>query len=112
MFGATTNFPFNFVNRRGIPLIESNNVTADATTITVTIPQRAFRFLNDKGGIFFKLNTAIPTASTALPVQFSSGDFTQAVTTRGGANAVGTDFPGTGVYHIFYDKDANLLQLL
>ena len=25
MFGATTNYPFNFANRNGIPMIESNS---------------------------------------------------------------------------------------
>ena len=55
MFG-TTNYPFNFSNRRGIPLIESTNVTADTTNVTVTLPNRVFRGLNDKGLVLFKLN--------------------------------------------------------
>ena len=43
MFGATTNFPFNFANRVGIPMIESNSVTSDGTNAIINIPNRAFK---------------------------------------------------------------------
>lgn len=76
MFGATTNYPFNFANRMGIPMIESSTVTADGTNVIISIPNRAFRFLNGTGLILFRLNTAIPAGSETLPILFSSNDFT------------------------------------
>lgn len=111
MFG-TTNYPFNFANRRGIPLIESSQVTANTENVIITLPNRVFRWLNDKGIILFKLNSPIPTGSEALPILFSSNDFTQPVTVVGGDAATGDQFTGTGIYLLYYDKDANVMQVL
>ena len=74
MFGATTNYPFNFANRNGIPMIESNSVVVNTDNVTINIPNRAFRFLNGTGLILFRLNTAIPDTASALPIIFSSND--------------------------------------
>ena len=112
MFGATTNYPFNFANRNGIPMIESNSVTADTTNVIINIPNRAFRFLNGTGLILFRLNTAIPTGSETLPILFSSNEFTQPLTIVGGDAATGTQLSGTGIYLMYYANDANLMQLI
>ena len=111
MFG-TTNYPFNFSNRRGIPLIESTQVTADTANVTITLPNRVFRGLNDKGLVLFKLNQTIPEASNTLPIVFSSNDFTQPLTNIGGTAVTGETVFATGVYLIYYDKNANIMQLL
>lgn len=111
MFG-TTNYPFNFSNRRGIPMVESTAVTATDTNVVITLPSRTFRWLNDKGVILFRLNQSIPTGSDALPILFSANDFTQPVTNLGGADVTGATMESTGVYLIYYDKGANLMQLL
>ena len=76
---GTTMYPLNFSNRRGIPMIESNNVVSDGTNVVVTIGNGAFRWLNGKGMILFRLQTAIPTVAAALPVVFSSNGITQPV---------------------------------
>lgn len=110
MFGATTNYPFNFANRNGIPMIESSSVEVTDTNVVVNIPDRAFRFLNGTGLILFRLNTAI--TNTTLPIVFSSNNFTQALTLVGGANATGNQMSGVGVYLIYYAKNANMMQLL
>lgn len=112
MFGATTNYPFNFANRFGIPMIESAGVTSDGTNAIIRIPNRAFRFLNGTGKILFRLNTAIPGDAASLPILFSSGNFTQPLTLVGGAAATGEQMTGAGVYDIYYDKGGNLLQLM
>ena len=110
MFGATTNYPFNFANRNGIPMIESGNVTTNDTNVIVNIPTRAFRFLNGTGLILFRLNTEI--TNTTLPILFSSNDFTQPVTLVGGDAATGAQMGEAGVYLIYYAKDCNLMQLI
>ena len=112
MFGATTNYPFNFANRNGIPMIESNSVAVENDTVVISIPNRAFRFLNGTGLILFRLNTAIPSAGAALPIVFSSNEFTQPVTTISGDAATDTQFAGAGVYLLYYAKSANLMQLI
>ena len=110
MFGATTNYPFNFANRNGIPMIESSSVEVTDTNVVINIPDRAFRFLNGTGLILFRLNTGI--TNTTLPIVFSSNSFTQPLTLVGGDAATGTNIAGVGIYIIYYAKNANLMQLL
>ena len=112
MFGATTNYPFNFANRNGIPMIESANVNVTDTNVVINIPNRAFRFLNGTGLILFRLNTAIPEDAASLPILFSSNNFTQPLTLVGGAAATGEQLTGPGVYQIYYAKSCNLMQLM
>ena len=110
MFGATTNYPFNFANKMGIPMIESSSVNVTDTNVVINIPNRAFRFLSGTGLILFRLNTEI--TNTTLPILFSSNEFTQPLTLVGGTAATGTDISEVGVYIIYYDKNANLMQLI
>lgn len=110
MFGATTNYPFNFANRNGIPMIESTSVEVTTSNIVINIPNRAFRFLNGTGLLLFRLNTEI--TNTTLPIIFSSNQFTQPLTNVGGVAVTGTDISLPGVYLIYYDKNANLMQII
>ena len=110
MFGATTNYPFNFANRMGIPMIESTNIEVTDTNVVINIPNRAFRFLNGTGLVLFLLNTEI--TNTTLPILFSSNEFTQPLTLVGGTAATGTDISQVGVYLIYYAKNANVMQLM
>lgn len=110
MFGATTNYPYNFANRNGIPMLESNSVTVGTENVTINIPNRAFRFLNGTGLLLFRLNTEI--TNTTLPILFSSNEFTQPLTVVGGTSATGTNISQIGVYLIYYDKNSNLMQLI
>ena len=110
MFGATTNYPFNFANKMGIPMIESSSVNVTDTNVVINIPNRAFRFLSGTGLILFRLNTEI--TNTTLPILFSSNEFPQPLTLVGGVAATGADIAAVGVYIIYYDKNANLMQLI
>lgn len=110
MFGATTNYPFNFANRNGIPMIESSSIEVTDTNVVIRIPDRAFRFLNGTGLILFRLNTEI--TNTTLPIIFSSNNFTQPLTIVGGEAATGANIAGIGIYLIYYAKNANTMQLV
>lgn len=117
MFNDSVKYPFNFVNRRGIPLIESSSVTTDDTNAIINISNNAFRFLETRGIFLFRLNTEIPTAAATLPIIFSwtglnGQSRTQSLTIVGGDPATATQLSGTGVYIIYYDKSANILQLI
>ena len=107
-----TTFPYNFVNRMGIALIESANVEVGTDNVVITLADKSFRWLNQKGTVLFRLNQEIPSSGDALPVVFSVNDFTQSLSNVGGDVITGSQLPGTGVYFIYYDKDANLMQLL
>ena len=112
MYGATTNYPINFANLRGIPMIASSSVTVNTDNVTLGIPRRAFRNLAESGILAFRLTQLIPTSGETLPIVMSSNDFTQALTMVGGDNATGANMSGTGVYLIWYDKCSSLMQLL
>lgn len=112
MFGASTNYPFNFANRNGIPMIESNSVSVTDTNVVINIPNRAFRFLNGTGLILFRLNTVIPESAASLPILLASNNFTQPLTLVGGEAATGEQMSGVGVYQIYYAKCSNTMQLM
>lgn len=112
MFGASTNYPFNFANRNGIPMIESNSVSVTDTNVVISIPNRAFRFLNGTGLILFRLNTVIPESAASLPILLASNNFTQPLTLVGGEAATGEQMSGVGVYQIYYAKCSNVMQLM
>ena len=110
--GGSTNYPINFSNLRGIPLIASTSVNVTDTNVVIGIPRRAFRGLADSGIFAFRLTQEIPAAGATLPVSFSSADFLQGLTLVGGTNATGDNITSTGVYLIWYDKCASSMQLL
>lgn len=112
MFGASTNYPFNFANRNGIPMIESNSVSVTDTNVIINIPNRAFRFLNGTGLILFRLNTVIPESAASLPILLASNNFTQPLTLVGGEAATGEQMSGVGVYQIYYAKCSSIMQLM
>lgn len=109
----STFYPSNFSNRNGIPLMESANLVVTDTEVTITLSDRSFRWLNQKGIVLFRLNQQIPDGTTAtLPIVFSVNNFTQPLTVVGGTAATVAELPGVGVYQLYYDKDANVLQLM
>lgn len=108
-------YPFNFVNRRGIPLIESSNIEVTDSQINISIANRAFRFLDDRGIFLFRLNSNIESTS-ALPIVFNWTGFNQTYSQKlsviGNENATSENISLAGVYVIYYDKATNLLQLV
>lgn len=109
---GTTNFPINFSNIRGIPMIASTSVEVTTDNVIIGIPRRAFRGLADSGIIAFRLTQEIPAGGATLPVVFSSADFLQQLTIVGGTAATGAQITPAGVYLIWYDKCSSLMQLL
>lgn len=109
---GTTNYPGNFSNVRGIPMIASVSVEVTADNAVIGIPRRAFRGLADSGIFAFRLTQEIPSGGAALPVVFSSSEFLQTLTTVGGTAATGAQVTPAGIYLIWYDKCASSMQLL
>ena len=110
--GGSTNFPSNFANVRGIPMIPITSVEVTDTNVVMSIPAKAFRGLSNSGIVAVKLNQETPAGGAALPVLFSSADYTQGLTVLGNTAATGADITAVGVYLVWYDKAANVLQLL
>lgn len=105
--------PFYFSNRRGVPKIDVQSVNVTDTNVEFVLPNNAFRTLAENGLVLIRIGVAIPTGTTAtLPVVFTANQSTQAVTDVGSAEVTAADIPSTGVYLFFYDKTANVIQLL
>lgn len=104
-------YPFQYVNWRGIPTVESRNISVGDTV--------DFLFDSDwdrspfRGLLLVNLSQAIPTGTTGtLPVRFTMAGVTSNVTTYNGANLTAADVPGTGVYLFYYDRRMNVLQIM
>lgn len=109
---GTTNFPSNFSNLRGIPMIASVSVEVTTDNVVIGIPRRAFRGLADSGIFALRITQEIPAAGAALPVVLSSNEFLQTLTVVGGTAVTGAQITPTGVYLVWYDKCASTMQLL
>ena len=105
-------WPFQYVNQRGIPTIQSRGVVVSDTSVD-------FKFNPDwnsrpfRGLLLVNLADAIPEGTTTtLPIRLSMAGTTSNVTLAGGANLTVADLPGTGVYLFYYDRFSDTLQLL
>lgn len=105
-------WPFQYVNQRGIPTIQSRGVVVSDTSVD-------FKFNPDwnsrpfRGLLLVNLADAIPTGTTTtLPIRFSMAGTSSNVTVAGGGNLTVADLPGLGVYLLYYDRLADTLQLL
>ena len=90
-------YPFQFVNTRGIPTIESTGVSVTTDAV-----------------LLVKINQEIPSGTTTtLPIRFTSeiGGI-NSVTTFNGANLTVAGLPGTGVYLFYYDRLTDVLQVM
>lgn len=105
-------FPFQYININGIPTIEVRRMSVTDTAVD-------FQFRPDFDGTPFRglllvyVPDAIPEGTTTtLPIRFSMAGNAQILTTEGGAEVTVADFSGTGVYLVYYDRYANILQLV
>lgn len=105
-------WPFQYINQRGIPTIQSRSVLVSDTSVD-------FKFNPDwnsrpfRGLLLVNLSEAVPEGTTAtLPVRFSMAGTTSNVTVAGGENLTVADLPGVGIYLFYYDRLTDELQIL
>jgi hypothetical protein len=105
-------FPYQYIALNGIPTLEVRRITVSETSVD-------FQFRPDfdsnpfRGLLLIYVPEAIPTGTTdTLPIRFSMAGNTQNVTTAGGTDLTVADFEGVGVYLVYYDRYANVLQLI
>lgn len=80
-------FPFQYVNRRGIPVIKTTGVTVNAADVVFSFQNHAFANSWYRGIVLVELSQAIPAGTTGtLPVLFETNGVTKNVTTYNGAN--------------------------
>ena len=106
-------FPYQYVNLRGIPTIESTGVTVNTDSVDFSFKADSTFGNPFRGLLLVKLGNAIPEGTTGtLPIRFTSSAGTQNVKTYGDANWTFADFSGTGVYIFYYDRRAGTLQVV
>ena len=106
-------YPFQYVNRRGIPVLKTTGVTAETTGVVFSFPNHAFANSWYRGLVLVELAQAIPAGTTGtLPVLFETNGQTKNLTTYNGANVTVSDIPGTGVFQLWYDKQTDTRQLM
>lgn len=105
-------FPYQYINLNGIPTLEVRRITVTDTSVD-------FQFRPDfdtnpfRGLLLIYVPEAIPEGTTTtLPVRLSMAGNTQALTNAGGTPITVADFEGVGVYLVYYDRYANLLQII
>lgn len=105
-------FPYQYININGIPTIEVRKISVTDTSVD-------FQFNPDfdrnpfRGLLLVYLSEAIPTGTTTtLPVRFAMAGNTQTLTSAGGTEVTVADLQGVGVYLVYYDRYANVLQLV
>lgn len=106
-------YPYSITNRGGISEIPVTSVSVTTTEVVLNLPNHAFYGKPYKGYFTLKMNTAIPTGTTTLPLQLQANGVAVNLMLLGGAQATVADLgiPGTGVVPVYYDKETNLLQL-
>lgn len=106
-------YPFQYVNRRGIPVIQTTGVTVNTADVVFSFPNHAFADSWYRGIVLVELAQAVPAGTPGtLPVLFETNGQTKNLTTYNGANVTVSDIPGTGVFQLWYDKQTDTLQLM
>lgn len=105
-------FPFQYININGTPTIEVRRITVTDTSVD-------FQFRPDFDGTPFRglllvyLPEAIPEGTTTtLPIRFSMAGNIHPLTVAGGDPVTVADIAGPGVYLVYYDRYANILQVI
>lgn len=105
-------FPYQYININGVPTLEVRRITVSETSVD-------FQFRPDFDGTPFRgllliyVPDAIPEGTTTtLPIRFAMAGNTQTLTTAGETPITVADFEGVGVYLVYYDRFANILQLI
>lgn len=105
-------FPYQYANINGIPCLEVRRIVVGTDTVD-------FQFRPDfdrnpfRGLLLINVVDEIPAGTTTtLPITFTMAGRTQNLTAAGGANVTVADFAGIGVYLVYYDRIANILQLI
>lgn len=105
-------WPSQYININGIPTIEVRRILVSDTSVDFVF-RPDFDRNPFRGLLLIYAPDAIPEGTTTtLPIRFTMAGNTQNLTYSGGANVTVADFGGQGVYLVYYDRIANILQLL
>ncbi len=106
--------PIFYVNRNGIPTLDSQNVSVTAANVQFSFRNHRNVGVPYRGLILVRLSQAIPDGTTGtLPIVFTSeGNSPRTLTGFNGDAVTVADLPGTGIYLVWYDQSSDTLQLV
>lgn len=106
-------YPFQWLNRRGIPIVESAAVAVNTDNVVFRFQNHAFANMWYRGLVLINLAQAIPAGTTGtLPILFETNGVTIPLTSLGGEAVTAADITGTGVIQLYYDRTTNVLQVV
>ena len=99
-------------NQGGIPYLRTTNTTVGTTTVDLALGSNR-RPLPD-GYFTVRISDAIPAGTTTtLPITLTRNGQTKPLTLFDGTPVTVAELiGGTGVFEVFYDDDAGILQLM
>ena len=99
-------------NQGGIPYLRTTNTTVGTTAVDLALGSNR-RPLPD-GYFTVRISDAIPTGTTTtLPITLTRNGQTKPLTLFDGTPVTVAELiGGTGVFEVFYDDDAGILQLM
>ena len=106
-------YPYQYINRGGIPTLKSKSVQVNGTTsvdfiFDADIYNRPFR-----GLVLVYLAQSIPSGTTeTLPIRLVFESSSSILTTYNNVEVTVSDFNGTGCYLLYCDQRTGTLQLL
>ncbi len=105
-------YPYQYINLNGVPTLEVQRINVTDTSVDFIF--RRERGINPfRGLLLIYVPEAIPTGTTGtLPIRFVEGSNIQNVTEAGNTNVTVSTFPGVGIYLVYYDTYANILQII
>jgi hypothetical protein len=105
-------FPFQYININGVPTLEVRRITVTDTAVDFTF-RPDFDGTPFRGLLLVYVPEVIPEGTTTtLPIRFVMAGNTSPLTSAGSEAVTVADFAGTGVYLVYYDRFANILQLV
>lgn len=99
----------------GIPCLESIRATQNTTGLTFTFRNHANVSDYFQGMFIVKISDTPSAPTPAVAVYFDTDGLSNssvAVANSTGAGFATDDFPGDGVYLMFYDRSTNVLRML
>ena len=107
-------YPYQFINTRGIPTIESTGVNVGTDAVTFTFNSNSMRNTSFRGLVLIKFAQEIASGTTTtLPIQLTSPyGGTKTATKAGGANLTVADLATQGIHLFYYDRLTDVLQII
>lgn len=100
------------VNINGIATLDSTGVSVSTSAVTFTLRSADSGIVPPRGLLLVRLNEVVPEGTTeTLPISLSLDGIAKAVSIPGGDSWTVANV-STGIYLLYYNRNAGILQLI